>query len=117
MICYRDNDGDGYGDVLTTGDVVGGTDCDDSNATSFPNANELCDGIVTSCGGSLPTDEIDDDGDGFVECTIEQSGWLGVDDVGGGDCDDTPATTDDDGNIIDIGGTKPIPVLRKMKPI
>ena len=67
------------------------------------------DGIVTSCGGSLSDDEIDDDGDGFVECTIEESGWLGADDIGGGDCDDTPATTDDDGNIIDIGGTKTHP--------
>ena len=57
LICYRDNDGDGYGDVLATGDVVGGTDCDDGNATSFPNANELCDGIVTSCGGDAAIDE------------------------------------------------------------
>ena len=52
---------------------------------------------------------IDDDGDGFVECAIEEIGWLGADDVGGGDCDDTPATTDDDGNIIDVGGTKTYP--------
>ena len=35
----------------------------------FPNAPEVCDGIINACGGNLSTDESDDDGDGFVECT------------------------------------------------
>ena len=108
-LCYRDSDGDGYGDSVNniSGNVVGGTDCDDDNAAFYLNAEEFCDGLSTSCSPSLPSNEVDDDGDGYVECTIVEEGWQGnTVPVGGNDCDDTPATTDEFGNITDVGGTE-----------
>lgn len=95
-----DNDGDGF--VTCTIDasgwvgdsnVVGGDDCDDEDSSVSPVAVELCDGIVNVCGATLPTDEIDNDGDGYVECPIDAGGWQGdLAVVGGGDCDDTEAS-------------------------
>ena len=89
LICYRDNDGDGYGDVRLQEMLLGEQTVMTVMQLPFQMQTNCVMGIVTSCGGSLPDDEIDDDGDGFVECAIEESGWLGADDVGGGDCDDT----------------------------
>ena len=67
-----DADGDGASDP-----ACGGTDCDDMNASVYPGALELCDGLDTDCDPS--TDEnIDADGDGETVCA--------------GDCDDTDAT-------------------------
>ena len=31
---------------------------------------EICDGQVNTCGGSLPVNEIDNDNDGYVECAL-----------------------------------------------
>ena len=50
-------------------------DCDDNEDTVYPNAEELCDGLNNDCSEngdltSLPFDETDDDGDGFVECEV-----------------------------------------------
>ena len=74
-----------------------GDDCDDTNQTIFPNAPEICDGIVNNCGAELPLNEIDNDNDGFVECTIDENGWDGILSEGqnpllGDDCDDTNQT-------------------------
>lgn len=66
------------------------TDCDDTRNTVYPGAFELCDGLLNDCnGGGLGADEIDDDSDGYVECTLSGpwAGGGGV--VGGDDCDDT----------------------------
>jgi beta propeller repeat protein len=60
---YRDADGDGYGDPAVTtqacsqpsGYVIDNTDCNDSNATAYPGAAEVCDGIDNNCNGQ--TDE------------------------------------------------------------
>ena len=49
---YRDGDGDSYGDASSTtaacsapsGYVADATDCDDGNATTYPGADETCDG-------------------------------------------------------------------------
>ena len=43
-----------------------GDDCDDGDDTIILQAPEICDGQVNECGGSLPTDEVDDDDDGYV---------------------------------------------------
>ncbi|WP_345014813.1 putative metal-binding motif-containing protein, partial [Aestuariibaculum suncheonense] len=50
---YADNDGDGYGDAESgmlacsapEGYVSDNTDCDDTNITVYPGAEELCDGL------------------------------------------------------------------------
>ncbi len=94
-----DNDDDNYvecaidpggwdGDV----NVIGGEDCDDNDANNYPGAQELCNGIVDSC-GSLRADEVDADGDGYVSCDIDSGGWGGDPSViGGEDCDDSDPT-------------------------
>jgi hypothetical protein len=78
---YRDDDGDGYGAgaflracEAPTGRVADDTDCDDTDAASFPGAPERCDGLDDDCDGEVPDDEADADGDGWSACE--------------GDCDD-----------------------------
>lgn len=95
---YVDTDGDTFGDANNSttsgtqpaGYVADDTDCDDTDGTIYPGAPELCDGQINDCGtATLPTDEVDDDGDGYVDCTIDAGGWDGVGSVvGGDDCDD-----------------------------
>ena len=59
-----EDDLDGDGVALCAGD------CDDSDATTYPGATELCDGndVDNDCDGSVPATETDDDGDGESEC-------------------------------------------------
>jgi len=78
--CF-DNDGDGF-----TSDV----DCNDGNPNTYPGAIEICDGILNNCdASSIPAAEVDNDADGYVECTIDPSGWVGAGAVtGGDDCND-----------------------------
>ncbi|MEE2751470.1 MAG: MopE-related protein [Myxococcota bacterium] len=96
-----DNDGDTYVEctydsAVWSGDgtVSGGEDCNDTDATIFPGATELCDGILNDCAATeLPADETDDDGDTYVECTYESVVWVGdITITGGEDCDDTDAS-------------------------
>ena len=65
-----DTDGDGYTECEG--------DCDDTNASLFPGAPEICDGLNNDCSDPswpyLPVSEMDDDRDGFSGCQ--------------GDCDD-----------------------------
>ena len=58
-----DADGDGHVDAA----VDGGDDCDDTDPTVFPGADEICDGVDADCAGDLDL-ETDDDLDGFSEC-------------------------------------------------
>ena len=91
-----DNDGDNLLSVSSTmgwdGDsnVTAGNDCDDDDDTIYPSAPEICDGLINTCGGSLPANGTDDDGDDFVECVFHSEGWDGVDSyvTAGNDCDD-----------------------------
>ena len=78
---YRDNDGDGFGNLnikmdtcLTPaplGFVINSTDCDDNDNSIYPGASEVCDGKDNDCNGleddGLPkfTYYVDGDGDGF----------------------------------------------------
>ncbi|MCO4770199.1 MAG: putative metal-binding motif-containing protein [Deltaproteobacteria bacterium] len=60
-----------------------GGDCDDDDPATYPNAEEVCDGVDNDCDGFLPPLEDDGDGDGHIECPpVTGSALLG------GDCDD-----------------------------
>jgi hypothetical protein len=82
---YLDADSDGYGDPATfatacsqpAGYVADNTDCDDTSASTNPEAAELCaDGVDNDC-NALTTDIFDADGDS-VDCDL--------------DCDDSNAS-------------------------
>ena len=121
---WADADGDGYGntnnvlevcstpvgyievDIASLPDV----DCDDADDTTFPSANELCNGKLDDCyadDGTLgvPMDEQDLDGDTFVTCSgkpFDPTVWVGDPNVlagyvsdgvdRSGDCDDADFT-------------------------
>jgi hypothetical protein len=98
---YADTDDDGYGDSSSTdvecdqpsGYVADDTDCDDADDTVYPSATELCDGLDNDCSGLPLFVENDDDGDGWVECTLDTDGWDGDAINGGDDCDDSNSDT------------------------
>lgn len=101
---YPDRDSDGYGDESAgevacsepTGFTDSGGDCNDANAFTHVDADEICDGEDNNCDDDID-EASDSDGDGF-------------DTVCGGDCDDeNPAVNPDaeeycdgiDNNCID----------------
>ena len=96
---------DGDGDLWSTCDG----DCLDVDLSVYPSAPELCDGLDNACAGAIGADEVDNDGDGHVECVIHGGGWDGVAGIVGGlDCDDLnaavhPAATEvcDPGHLVD----------------
>lgn len=61
VIYYQDNDGDGYGNNSVTfkgcyqpiGYSDKGNDCNDSDASVFPGAPDICDGIDNNCNGII----------------------------------------------------------------
>ena len=83
---YADADGDTFGDVsvlesvcaATGGFVADATDCDDSDATSFPGAPERCDEVDSDCDGAtddadatdILTFYVDTDGDTFGDVSV-----------------------------------------------
>ncbi len=109
ILVHYDLDRDGYGDPAVTVTVLGcdlpaglvtdATDCDDADATVFPGAVEVCNGVDDNCDGQVDealdaTFYADVDGDGYgdptstvVNCAAP-SGYV-ADDT---DCDDANAT-------------------------
>jgi hypothetical protein len=107
---YPDADGDGFGDpgeVLIqcsqpTGYVLDSTDCDDSDPSINPDANEYCDGADNDCDGFVDEDDAvdgvdwyaDTDGDGYGDASdseyacYQPTGYVADD----SDCDDTDAS-------------------------
>jgi large repetitive protein len=106
---YRDGDGDTYGDAATSdtdcdaisGYVADSTDCDDSDSTQYPGADEQCNGEDDDCDGEADEDEavdvitwyVDSDSDGYGDAGTTQTGCEQptghvADDT---DCDDTDA--------------------------
>jgi hypothetical protein len=65
---YADSDFDGYGDPAVTkeacttfsGYVADSTDCDDTDASSYPDATEVCDGADNDCDGDTDEDDAAD---------------------------------------------------------
>ncbi len=101
---YFDGDGDGYGDsdVVTLacspsdGYVDQGGDCDDTLASVYPGADEVCDTIDNDCDGQIDEDLLlsyyaDSDGDGYGDPdTLEAGCEIPADFVGNDlDCDDS----------------------------
>ena len=107
---YADTDGDGYGDASSTteacsqpsGHVADNTDCDDTDASVFPGADEYCNGIDDDCDGTIDEDDAidattvyaDADSDGYgdpataVDTCYSYSGYVSDNT----DCDDADAT-------------------------
>ena len=102
---WVDEDGDGFGDPIGSGEVCEGTDgyvsngadCDDHDAAVHPGAVETCNGVDDDCDGELDGKTLwirDSDGDGYGAVGGEEqsacdapSGFTAE----GGDCDDGSA--------------------------
>ena len=76
-------------DIDGDGSTVLGEDCDDGDASTYPGAAELCDGVDNDCDGAIPEWELTDlDGDGFMGCEDCDDGDVAVSPDAIEDCDD-----------------------------
>ena len=105
---HRDADGDGYGNpnvtldacTIPAGYVSNAADCDDTRASIYPGAAEVCDGLDNNCNGQIDEGVMttyynDHDGDGFgnpqislIACSPPFPYFITT----AGDCDDTRAS-------------------------
>lgn len=102
---YYDNDQDGYGDdnnvvmacQLPSGLTATGGDCNDTDNTIYPGAEEICDALDNNCDGivdeglTLTTYYIDADLDGYGNDSLAIEACVQPFETSdeGGDCDDT----------------------------
>ncbi|GDX82429.1 hypothetical protein LBMAG42_42400 [Deltaproteobacteria bacterium] len=119
-VWYADADGDGFGDSAVVSDACGdpgagwvldNTDCDDSEAISFPGGTEVCDGHDNNCDGAVDegVDTIywaDTDTDGYGDalsalnaCSLP-TGYAENSD----DCDDAEASVNPGATEVCNGG-------------
>ncbi len=88
-----DNDGDGYGEPGDPSCFVGSeTDCDDTKRQTNPGRDETCDGLDNNCDGDLPSEEADEDEDGYMVCE---------NDCNDSDANINPGMTEIPGNGLD----------------
>ena len=112
-IFYEDMDGDGFGDGTTayascaeeTNPTIAG-DCNDNNAMIHPQAQEICNGIDDNCDQNIDDLgtidgylDIDGDGYGAVEATIDACSEVESFVTQSGDCDD-------ENNLVYPGATE-----------
>ncbi len=101
---YLDSDADGFGDpansVLAcdppTGYVADNTDCDDTNASVFPGATEVCDGVDNDCNG-----QVDESGGTLWYVDADADGYGDVNDTGVTSCTQPTGTVDNNGDCDD----------------
>ena len=120
---HADEDGDGFGDAESTslacnepesGFVLDASDCDDTDAQRYPDAPEVCDAVDNDCDGLVDDDDptvdlttgstyfpdLDADGygdpDGSVEACALPSGLV----TDSTDCDDTDSTIHPDATEV-----------------
>ena len=104
---FQDGDADGYGDPESVvvacdspeGFVPFSSDCDDTDTTVYPSAEELCDGVDNDCNGEIDegvgelvyldrdVDGYGDDEESTLMCDLIE-GYASI----GGDCDDRNTT-------------------------
>ena len=104
---YFDGDQDGFGNAEITieacevpnGFVASGSDCNDSEDTVYPSAEEICDGLDNDCNDEIDEDVLqvyylDVDGDGFGDGTqpVEECDLREGISLFDNDCNDLDAT-------------------------
>ncbi len=111
---YQDSDGDSFGNpdssrtacTLPSGYVSDNTDCDDTDSSSNPDAEEVCDEADNDCDGATDEDltstwYADDDEDGYGD---EDDTYEGCESAGyvetSGDCDDADDTISPDAEEV-----------------
>ena len=102
---YADSDGDGYGSLdgavesceAPSGAVENATDCDDTDSSISPDAEEVCDEVDNDCDSFVDTNAIDAptwyrdvDSDGYGNASVTVS-----------DCDEPPGYVSDDTDCDD----------------
>ncbi len=106
---YADTDADTYGDPLNTdidcdqpfGYVADDTDCDDTDASQYPGADEYCNGEDDDCDGYVDEDEAVDVVTWYADADADSYGDPAISDIDcnqpfgyvadNTDCDDTDA--------------------------